>query len=167
MSNQPTFTKLALRDATVFAVSLAAWHYLAAYSLGTGALADFVGVAVGAMVALCSHLLHEWGHVIGGFAGRSIMRPGTSMKSLSLFVYSSTGNSKKQFMLMSISGFIATAFVVLFCFFVLPDEYLASRVARGYSLIQVFLAVVLELPLVVWALVGKTLPPVDKATASY
>lgn len=167
MPSQPTFSKLAIRDAVVFTVTVVAWHYLAAYSMGTGALADFIGVAVGALIALCSHLLHEWGHVMGGFAGRSIMRPGTSMKSLSLFVYSSRGNSRRQFMLMSICGFIATGIVVLFCFFVLPDGYLASRVARGYSLIQVFLAVVIELPLVAWALIGKTLPPVDKATASY
>lgn len=167
MSSQPTFSQLALRDVAIFTATVAAWHYLAVYSVGTGAVADFIGVGVGALIALCSHLLHEWGHVIGGFAGRSAMRPGTSLKSLSLFVYSSKGNSKRQFMLMSVCGFIATAIVVVFCFFVLPDEYLASRVARGYSLIQVFLAVVIELPLVAWALFGKTLPPVDKATAGY
>lgn len=164
--SQPTFSQLALRDAAVLGAALLAWHYLAGYSQGTGALADFIGVAVGAMLALCAHLLHEWGHVIGGLIGRSKMQPGQSMKSLSLFVYSSTGNSKKQFMLMSFCGFAATGLIVLFSFSVLPDDYLASRVVRGYSLIQVFLALVLELPLVFWALFGKSLPPVDR-TANY
>lgn len=167
MSKTPTFYHLALRDVAVFAATVLVWHYAAAYSQGSGALSDFAGVAVGALVALCSHLLHEWGHVVGGLAGRSVMQPGKSPKSLSLFVYSSKGNSKKQFMLMSVCGFIATGIVVLVCFFVLPDDYLASRVARGYSLIQVALAVVLEFPLVAWALFGKNLPPVDKATAIY
>jgi hypothetical protein len=153
-----------MRDAAVFGATFLAWHYLAAYSQGAGAQADFIGVAVGAMLALCSHLLHEWGHVIGGMIGGSKMQPGKSMKSLSLFVYSSTGNSKRQFMIMSVCGFIATGLMVAFFFLVLPDDYLASRVARGYSLIQVFLAVVIELPLVFWALVGKSLPPVDRAT---
>jgi len=166
MSMSSSFFNLALRDVTVFAVALLVWHYFAGYSQGTGALSDFAGVAVGALVALCAHLLHEWGHVVGGMAGRSVMQPGKSMKSLSLFVYSSKANSKKQFMLMSVCGFFATGIVVLFCFFVLPDDYLASRMARGYSLIQVLLAVVLEFPLVAWALVGKSLPPVDKATGS-
>jgi hypothetical protein len=167
MSMSPSFFNLALRDTAVFAVTFLVWHYFAGYSQGAGALADFSGVAIGAMVALCAHLLHEWGHVVGGMAGRSVMQPGKSMKSLSLFVYSSKGNSKKQFMLMSICGFIATGIVVLVSFFVLPDDYLASHVARGYSLIQVLLAVVLEFPLVAWALVGKSLPPIDKATGSY
>jgi len=167
MSKSTTFYHLALRDAVILAATLLIWHYAAVYSQGTGALADFTGVAVGAMVALCSHLLHEWGHIVGGLAGRSVMQPGKSIKSLSLFSYSSKSNSKKQFLLMSVCGFIATGIMVLFCFFVLPDDHLASHIARGYSLIQVALAVVLEFPLVAWALFGKGLPPVDKITTMY
>jgi len=146
MSKSLTFYHFALRDILIFVMTILVWHYAAAFSQGSGALADFAGIAVGAMVALCSHLSHEWGHIIGGLAGRSAMQPGTSLKSLSLFVYSSKSNSKKQFLLMSACGF------------------LASHVARGYSLIQVALAVVLEFPLVVWALFGKGLPPVDKVS---
>jgi hypothetical protein len=164
MSKSLTFYHFALRDILIFVMTILVWHYAAAFSQGSGALADFAGIAVGAMVALCSHLSHEWGHIIGGLAGRSAMQPGTSLKSLSLFVYSSKSNSKKQFLLMSACGFLATGAMVLLSFFVLPDDYLASHVARGYSLIQVALAVVLEFPLVVWALFGKGLPPVDKVS---
>lgn len=166
MLSQPTFYHLAVRDIVLFAAVFLAWQYVAPYSIGTGAVADFTGVALGAALALCAHLTHEWGHVIGGLAGRSTMRPGKSITTRSLFVYSSTANSRRQFMLMSFSGFLATAIVVGFCFLVLPADFLASRVARGYSLIQVFLALVIEMPLVVWALLGKSLPPVDRATAS-
>lgn len=166
MSSRPTFMQLAARDSAIVAVTVLLWFYLAPWSTGSGALGDFTGVVTGAALALCAHLVHEWGHVLGGLAGRSRMQPGVSLKTLSLFVYSSTGNSRRQFMLMSFSGFAATALVVWFCYGLLPDDRLATRIARGYSMVQVFLALVIELPLVIWALLGKSLPPIDKVAAS-
>ena len=62
---------------------------------------------------------------------------------------------------MSLGGFIATAMLVWFSYTQLADDQFASRIVRGYSLVQVFLALVLELPLVVWAIVAKELPPLD------
>jgi len=162
MPSRPTFIQLAARDSVIVATTALMWHYLAPYSIGAGAVADFAGVVTGAALALCAHLAHEWGHIFGGWIGKSQMQPGVSLKTLSLFLYSSSGNSRRQFMLMSFSGFLATALGVGFFYGVLPDDALATRIARGYSTVQVLLALVLELPLVIWALLAKSLPPIDK-----
>ena len=156
------FFKLAARDIAFFAVVYLLWQWLAPLSAEQSLLGDFTGVALGGLVALSFHLAHEWGHVAGGLLSRSQMTVAPDMQALSLMTYHSTGNSKAQFMVMSVLGFAATGLVVWFSYTQLPDGLFASRIARGFSLVQVFLAVVLELPLVAWALFGKSLPPLDK-----
>ena len=155
------FKQLALRDLLFYLLLFLLWQWLAPKSAQPGLMGDFVGVALGGLLALAFYLFHEWGHVLGGLIGRSHMSAAESPRAISLFIYHSNGNSKLQFMLMSFMGFAATALVVWFSYTQLADEQFASRIARGFSLVQVFLALVLELPLVVWALVGKELPPID------
>ncbi|MGI9287916.1 MAG: hypothetical protein ACR2P1_21200 [Pseudomonadales bacterium] len=156
------FFNFVVRDILFFALVYLLWQWLAPLSAEQGLLADFVGVALGGLVALSFHLVHEWGHVAGGLLSHSKMTVAPSMQALSLMTYHSTGNSKAQFMLMSVLGFAATGLVVWFSYTQLPDGLFASRIARGFSLVQVFLAIVIELPLVAWALFGKSLPPLDK-----
>lgn len=165
MQSQPNFVFFAVRDGLLFVLAYLLWIVFARYSAGSGAIADFTGLLVGAFVALIAHLLHEWGHLLGALAAGSVMSPGKKFTSLFLFVYSSTANSKQQFLLMSMSGFVMTAVVAWIAFAGLPDDYLATHVVRGFSLIQVFLGVVIEMPLLVWALLGKQLPPIDKISA--
>lgn len=157
-----TYWHFAARDAAVILATYIVWTMFSHHTVGSGALADFTGIAIGGLLAISLHLVHEWGHCLGGFAGRSKMIPGDNMRSAFIFVFNSTENDKKQFLLMSFSGFLGTALVVWFSFYVLPDDQLASRIARGFAVLQVVLAIVIEVPLVVWALVGKGLPPIDK-----
>lgn len=156
------FFKLAARDVVFFIALYLLWRWLASLSAEPGLVGDFIGVALGGLVALSFHLAHEWGHVVGGLLSRSQMTVAPGMQALSLMTYHSAGNSKAQFMLMSVLGFAATGLVVWFSYTQLPDGLFASRIARGFALVQVFLAVVIELPLVFWALFGKSLPPLDK-----
>lgn len=162
MQSQPSFVFYAIRDVLLLFMAVLVWVLFVKYSAGSGALADFSGLLIGVLLAVVAHLLHEWGHLLGGLAGKSVMVPGGKFTSLSLFVYSSTENTKQQFMLMSFSGFAMTAVVVWIAFAVLPGDYLATHIVRGFSMVQVFLAVFIELPLVIWAAFGKRLPPVDK-----
>ena len=62
---------------------------------------------------------------------------------------------------MSFTGFAATFLVVWAFYTFLPDGLLATRVARGIAMFGLFLLVVIELPLVGWALWGPGLPPVE------
>jgi len=59
---------------------------------------------------------------------------------------------------MSVSGFIATALVLVFFYQGLPDEYLASRVARGSALFLALLGLTLELPLLLYGLATRSVP---------
>ncbi len=156
------FYSLALRDALFYLLLTLLWYWLARLSADSGLMADFIGVALGGLTALAFYLFHEWGHVLGGLLSRSRMTAANSLKAITLFVYQTSGNTRGQFLLMSFMGFAATALLVWFSYTQLPDQYLASRIARGFTLVQVFLAVVIELPLVVWALLGKSLPPIDQ-----
>lgn len=158
----PSFAHFALRDAAILLVAVLLWQTFASLSATPSASGDFFGVVVGAAACLCAHLAHEWGHTLGGMATHSVMRPGAHLKSFSIFVFDSHANNKRQFVLMSLAGFAATAAMVLIAFAVLPVDYLASRILRGYVVLQVVLALVIEVPLLAWALVGRTLPPVDK-----
>lgn len=155
------YAPLLLRDLLFAALLLSLWVLFAPLSAGSDWLADFVGTGLGLLTALGFYLFHEWGHVLGGLLGRSKMSAAPSLKAIALFVYHSDGNSKAQFLLMSVSGFVATALLVWFAFTQLNDQYLATRIARGFTLVQVFLLIVIELPLVIWAVAGKTLPPID------
>lgn len=157
-----TFSTLAARDALLVAIALLAWGTLSSYSAGSGPVADFAGVVLGGGLAFCAYTAHEWGHILGGLLGRSVMRPGDSLTSFSNFVYDSKQNNRPQFLLMSIMGFIPTGIAVWLFFTQLPEAELATHVARGIVLFLVLLGVVLELPLVIWALVRKDLPPVDR-----
>ena len=131
-------------------------------SAGAGPLADFAGVVLGFGLGFWAHTAHEWGHIAGGKLGRSVMRSGASLTSFSNFIYDSKRNSRPQFLLMSLMGFIPTGIAVWLYFSFLPEGELATHVARGAVLFLVLLGVVLELPLVIWALVRKDLPPVDR-----
>ena len=155
------FYKLATRDLISFVLLLVLWQWLAPLSAEQGLMGDFIGVSLGGLMALAFYLTHEWGHVLGGILGRSHMSAASDPKAISLFIYHSEGNSKPQFMLMSFGGFLATACLVWFSYTLLPADLFASRIAQGFSLVQVFLALVLEMPLVIWALFAKKLPPID------
>ncbi len=155
------FHKLAIRDLSFIFILLFAWQWLSPWLKGDSLMADFIGVLLGGLTALSFHLIHEWGHIAGGFIGGSDMNASVKRNAVSLFTYQASNNNRSQFLLMSLGGFIATAMLVWFSYSQLADDQFASRIVRGYSLVQVFLALVLELPLVVWAIVAKDLPPLD------
>ncbi len=161
LTTMKIFYKLAVRDMIFIIMLFFAWHWFAPVSANNTLMADFLGVLLGGLTALAFHLIHEWGHIFGGFIGGSEMSASLKKNAISLFTYPAGGNNRRQFLLMSLGGFIATALLVWFSYTQLADDQFASRIVRGYSLVQVFLAVVLEMPLVIWAIIAKDLPPLD------
>jgi len=155
------FGRMALRDLSIIALALGLWWLLAGYSAGEGALADLTGIVTGTLVGVGAYFVHEWGHLAGALATGSKVEPATSLKSGFLFSFDSKANDRRQFLAMSFSGFAATGLVVWAFYGFLPDEYLATRVARGFAMVGVFLLFTIELPLVGWALLGNGLPPVE------
>lgn len=155
------FARMALRDLAVLAAVALLWRGAAAASSGGGPLADLVGTLLGLAFGVCVFLLHEWGHLLGALATGGVVREPESLRSAYLFSYDSKRNTQRSFLVMSVGGFLVTGVAVALVYGALPDAWLATRVARGATLVLATLTVVVEMPLVAYALVRSELPPVE------
>lgn len=153
------FVKFAIRDLSIIGVAILFWWLAADLSAGTGPIGDLTGLIGGALFTLGAYFLHEWGHLLGALATRSVVEPGRSLRSGFLFSFSAEKNSLRQFLVMSFSGFFATGVVVWIAYAILPGDYLATRVARGAVVFLGSLTVFLEFPLVIWGLLRGSVPP--------
>jgi hypothetical protein len=132
---------------------------VARFSAGAGFVADLTGFLAGAGVAIIAFIAHEWGHWLGGMVSASRMRAPRKLTSTAVFRYSRE-NTLRQFLTMSVGGFLATGLAVWAVYTQLPEGLLATRVARGAVMFLTFLGVVLELPLVGIAIRKGTTPEV-------
>lgn len=159
------YAKLLSRDAAIVATAVLLWLLGARHSAGTGPVADFTGVLLGALLGACALLVHEWGHFAGAVATRSAISPAASLRSVFSFSFDSKRNSQRQFLAMTAGGWIGTATAVAVAYGALPSDLLASRVARGMALLSVALVVATEIPLVLRALWTGRIPPVETRRA--
>ncbi len=155
------FAKLAIRDLLLVALLVGFWLLTAELSAGAGPLSDFFGLLAGLGLGVSAYLLHEWGHLLGALATRSVVHAPDRLSSRFLFSFDSKANSRRQFLTMSLCGFAVTGVALLLAHTALPEGQLATRVARGAVLFLTFLLVFIELPLFLWALIRGDLPPVE------
>lgn len=80
------------------------------------------------------------------------------LSSAFLFRFEAETNTLAQFVVMSLAGFAATAVAVRLFYAWLPDDLLATRIARGGVLFLALLGLVLELPLLLYGLVTGGVP---------
>ena len=157
------FLKVLARDLAIVAATVLAWRLAAPLSAGTGAVSDVTGVLLGMLFGASAFLAHEWGHLLGALASRSVIQPPAGLSSPFVFTFESRSNSRRQFLIMSVSGFVATAIALWVVYGLLGSELLATRVARGAVVFLAFLTVVLEFPLVGYSLVAGRVPPLERA----
>ena len=155
------FARMGARDLAAIAAVALLWCGAASASAGSGMLADLVGTLLGLGFGVCVFLLHEWGHLLGALATGSVVQEPASLRSAYLFSYDSKRNTQRSFLVMSLGGFAATGLAVALAYGALPDAWLATRVARGATLVLATLTVVVELPLLAYALLRSELPPVE------
>lgn len=156
------FARLLLRDLVISALVVAGWYYGAEWTEGAGPVADALGVGLGVTGGLVAYLAHEWGHLLGALATGSRVHAPDRMTSGFLFSFDSQANSRKQFVIMSLAGFVVTGIAIAVVYALLPDRYLATRVARGAVLSLSFLTVFVEVPILIWSVLsGSTLPQVE------
>ena len=155
------YAKLFARDAAIVAAIALLWALGAHLSAGTGAVADFTGVVLGALLGACALVLHEWGHFAGAVATHSAMQPAESLRKVFSFSFDSKRNSQRNFLAMTAGGWLGTALAVAVAYGALPAGLLATRVARGLTLVSVALVVVTEIPLVARALWTGRIPPIE------
>jgi ABC-type Co2+ transport system permease subunit len=159
------YAKLFARDLGIVAAAALLFLLGAGFSAGTGAVADLSGVVTGVALGICPLLLHEWGHFLGARATRSVMQPAASLRAIFSFSFDSQRNSLRHFLAMTFGGWLGTALAVFVAYAWLPDELLATRVARGMVLVSVLLVVVTEIPLLARAIFSGRLPPVETGGA--
>jgi membrane-associated protease RseP (regulator of RpoE activity) len=161
------FAKLLLRDLLIAALVIGAWWLAAPLSAGSGPAADVSGALLGIGFFVVVHLAHEWGHVVGArLTGSRIAAP-ARLSSPFLFSFDSRHNSQRQFVIMSLSGFVVTGLAVYVAYWLLPDAWLATRVARGMVVFSASLTLLLEVPLLTASLLaGRILEKVEVFPAS-
>lgn len=147
-----------IRDASIVTAAFVLWSFAAPLSAGSDWIADLSGWVTGLLLTVCAYLAHEWSHYLGAVATRSKVPLGDGLASAFLFRFDAEENSLFQFVVMSVSGFVATAFAVWLFYGFLPDAWLASRVARGGVLFLSLLGVVLELPLLLYGIAIGAVP---------
>lgn len=155
------YAKLLARDFAIATGAVLLWKLGSGFSGGQGPASDLTGVVVGLLLGACSFVLHEWGHLLGALAARSRVRPAERLGSLFIFSFDSRRNSQRQFLALSIGGWVATAVAVWAAYALLPSHLLAAHVARGVALVSALLVVVIEVPLVAWSLWTGRVPRVD------
>lgn len=148
------FSKFAIRDGLILSITFLGWISLLPLSQGAGLMAEYIGVLLGVMAAICSWVLHEWGHWLAAKAVRAKLRPTLNVRSIYLFGFEAKENSQIQFLIMALGGFIATACVLAGVLVFLPGEMLAVKVFRGLLFLQISVIVLLEIPGFIFGLVA-------------
>jgi hypothetical protein len=142
--------RMALRDALLLALALAAWVAVAALD---PALSPWltIGVAIVAVVltSLAIYLVHEWGHLIGAWLGGATVEVADRPTAVFLFRFDTGRSSRREFLAMSYGGFVASVLSVALLLVVLPFDGaagVAGKVAIGLAVLGVFTTFALEGP---------------------
>ncbi|MGB9340976.1 MAG: hypothetical protein WCB63_17150 [Polyangiales bacterium] len=151
------FWRFAIRDLTILLGTVALW-WLSLSAEPQTTLRSALSITAGVGAAVCAYNLHEWGHLIGAHFTQSVYVPAKRLVSPFLFSYDAERNTKRQFLLMSLAGFAATALFVAGFVLFMPQDQQAGRIALRGALILAGLTVVIELPIFFRALFGSKVP---------
>lgn len=138
--------KLLARDVAVAAITIAlvAWsHQLQAAG---SALHWPLALLAGALVAVSGYLVHEWGHLLGALSRGSRVELPPTLAAVFLFKFDSDQNDRRQFLAMSMGGFIASIIAVALLAGMLDMSYWADRIAMGLVVLGVIATFILEVP---------------------
>lgn len=151
------FRRFAIRDLLILAATVGAWWLSLAFEPQT-TLRSALSIGAGVGAAICAYNLHEWGHLLGAHFTDSVYVPARRLVSPFLFSYDAERNSRRQFLIMSLAGFAATAAFVAAFWWWMPQDQQAGRIALRGALVLAGLTVVIELPIFLRALLGTTVP---------
>lgn len=151
------FRRFAIRDLTILVSTIALWWLSLSVEQGT-ALASVLSIGAGVGAAVCAYNLHEWGHLLGAHWTHSVYVPAKRLISPFLFSYDAEQNTRRQFLLMSLAGFAATALFVAAFVLWMPQDQQAGRIALRGAILLAGLTVVIEFPIFFRALFGTKVP---------
>ena len=151
------FRRFVIRDVSILLLTIGLWLFSLETEPGT-TLASVVSISAGVGAAVCAYNFHEWGHLVAARMTDSVFTPARRVISPFLFSYDAEHNTRRQFLLMSLGGFAATAIFVVAFLLWMPQDQQAGRVALRGALILASLTVIIEFPIFFRALLGNTVP---------
>ncbi len=151
------FRGFAIRDVTILLGTIVLW-WLGLSAGPETTLAATLSISAGVGAAICAYNLHEWGHLVGAHLTHSVYTPARRLISPFLFAYDADHNTRRQFLIMSLAGFAATAVFVTAFLLWMPQDQQAGRIALRGALILAGLTVIIEFPIFFRTLFGSTVP---------
>lgn len=135
-----------LRDLLLIAVSIGLLLLAHDLEAGTSMLRVPVALLAGAMLAVTGYLLHEWGHLLGALFSRSVVQLPDGVTDVFLFRFDTGLNTSRQFLWMSLGGFVASGIVVYAYATRLSADRLADQTALVLTGLGVIATIILEFP---------------------
>lgn len=154
------FLKFVVRDIVLLVLCMLLWDYTLQQQ--TAGLNSWLSIplqtGVALLTTLVGFLVHEWGHLLGALAYRAKVHAPHRWYELFLFHFDGRNNTARQFIAMSIGGFIASAIVVAVLLASLPLNTLAGILALAFGSLGVLATFVLEFPTTWRVMRGAPLP---------
>lgn len=158
------FWKFAVRDLVILAVCLGCWQLEAALRAPGWQLLPILAAVLAAVVTtLVGLLFHEWGHLAGAAFLHSAVGSPRKLVTPFLFYFDTERNNGRQFVGMSLGGFLASGVFVLLLLALLPLHSLAGKLTLLFVIIGVVATLILEVPAAWRVAHGAAVPPGPKA----
>lgn len=117
-----------------------------------------MGVLVGLSTGVAGFLVHEWGHAIGAKVSGATIYFAERVTSTFLFFFDTTKSTARQFVAMSMGGYVASALALWAAVAWLPRDRLSGQVGLLVVGLGVVATVVAELPTTIRVARGGPMP---------
>ena len=153
------FLKFAVRDALLLVLCVLLWQFTLQQMAGLDRwLSIPLQLGAALLTTLVGFLVHEWGHLLGALAYRGKVHAPHRWYELFLFHFDGRSNNSRQFIAMSVGGFIASGIVVVVLLTWLPLDTLGGILALAFGALGVLATFVLEFPTTWRVMRGGPLP---------
>lgn len=150
--------RFVVRDLLALIICAVLWWLDAHARSASSALVWTSAIATALATGLCGFLAHEWGHYTGARLTQSRVEFPPRVLAPLLFHFQSAHNTRRQFIAMSLGGYVATTIAIVAIAFALPQTTLAGRLSLGLAGLGALATAVLELPTFFRVLAGAPLP---------
>lgn len=148
---------LVARDLAAVALLAVVWWFEPGFRDGS-ARGWAVTVFAGVLTAFVGFLMHEYGHLTASLAtGAKVSYPRSPLCTL-IFHFDSAQNDRRQFLWMSMGGYLATLVAVGLIIALCPLDAWSGRISLLLAGAGTIVTFVLEVPITVRVLRGAPLP---------